>query len=143
MNNTLRWLGYAGLIPFIALPAFIGTIEHATAMPVESLFLIYSAIILGFMAGVIWPVLYTPVVNGQERSGLLALVAVTPPVISFLIIALVPQQALLVQAALFMALRLFEAGSGIDALYASAYRSLRWQLTAVVLFCHLWLWWLL
>lgn len=138
MNHILRLLGYAGLIPFIALPAFISSIEHATAMPVESLFLIYSAIILGFMAGVLWPVF-----QGQNRAGFLALVAVTPPVISFLVIALIPQQAVLIQAALFMGLRIFEVAGGIDALYSPAYRSLRWQLTLVVVGCHLWLWWLL
>lgn len=137
MNSAMRLLGYAGLIPFIVLALFPGWIAPYLSQPPVPLFLTYSVIILGFMAGVLWPVLYS-----AERSLLLALAAVTPPVFSFLAVAfLAPAQVLLVQTVLFAGLRIYERVSGIDARYVAGYRNLRWQLTTVVVFCHLWLWW--
>ncbi len=137
MNAGMRWLGYAGLIPFVLLALFPAAITPYASQPVIVLFLTYSMIILSFMAGVLWPVFYR-----QQRPLPLALAAVTAPVISFLAAAtLTVESLLLLQAVLFIGLRLFEVLAGIDAEYSPAYRSLRWQLTGVVVLCHLWLWW--
>ncbi|MCA1929151.1 DUF3429 family protein, partial [Rheinheimera sp.] len=56
--RQIQILGYAGLVPFISLtllqlwPQFL-----ALTLPFSA-FLSYSQIILAFMAGVLWPVLY-------------------------------------------------------------------------------------
>lgn len=53
--NAIQRLGYLGLIPFVLLPPIsaLGLIESGQAL---RLFQLYSALILGFMAGVLWPV---------------------------------------------------------------------------------------
>ena len=54
--SRLSVLGYAGLIPFIALPLlYLQPFYLSTAQTLE-LYSLYSALILGFMAGVLWPV---------------------------------------------------------------------------------------
>lgn len=131
---TIRMLGYAGLLPFLILPWLHG--QPALADPARALLLfqLYSCLILGFMAGVLWPALYHP-----DRPQSRALLAVSFPVASLTAFALWLGPSLLLQGLLFLLLRLAEQASGIDALYAPAYRSLRWQLTVVVVACHAWL----
>lgn len=51
MNSAMRLLGYAGLIPFIVLALFPGWIAPYLSQPPAPLFLTYSVIILGCMAG--------------------------------------------------------------------------------------------
>ena len=75
---VLHVLGYLGLVPFLVLTilTFFPVIPGLDAL---QLFLRYSAIILGFMAGVLWPV-------WSQRLSVwpLALFAVSLPVLSFL-----------------------------------------------------------
>ncbi|WP_211224554.1 DUF3429 domain-containing protein [Marinimicrobium agarilyticum] len=130
--TLLQWLGYLGLIPFVLLPLLgaAGLMEFGRAL---QLFQLYGALILGFMAGVLWPVLYRPKVPGRR-----ALVAVAFPVVSLVGFALMtPSQALVLQAALFLGLRLFEYLAGVDRQYPVGYPVLRWQLTGVVVLMHL------
>ncbi|UZJ43395.1 DUF3429 domain-containing protein [Marinimicrobium sp. C6131] len=130
--NAIQRLGYLGLIPFVLLPPLsaLGLIESGQAL---RLFQLYSALILGFMAGVLWPVLHQAA-HPVRR----ALVAVTFPVASIIGFAFLrPPEALVLQAALFLGLRLFEYLAGVDRQYPARYPQLRWQLTAVVVFMHL------
>lgn len=130
--NALQRLGYLGLLPFVFLPPLsaLGLMESGQAL---RLFQLYSALILGFMAGVLWPVLYTPA-HPPRR----ALMAVAFPVVSLFGFAfLQPSEMLMLQAALFLGLRLFEYGVGVDRQYPAGYPVLRWQLTGVVVLMHL------
>lgn len=130
--TLLQWLGYLGLIPFLLLPLLsaTGLMEFGPAL---RLFQLYSALILGFMAGVLWPVLYRP--RAARRQ---ALVSVAFPVVSFLGFALmVPSRWMVMQAGLFLGLRLFEYLAGVDRRYPVYYAVLRWQLTGVVVVMHL------
>jgi len=135
---ALHILGYLGLIPFVGLTllAFFPLADFdAIAM-----FQRYSAIILGFMAGVLWPV-------WSQRLSVwpLALFAVSLPVLSFLAGFLPTTATLAVELGLFIALRLGERWLLIDEQYHPAYLQLRQQLTTVVVCCHaallLKLWW--
>ncbi len=127
----IRGLGYAGLLPFVGLLGLAWQPVIGSSAQAIQLFHIYSALILGFMAGVLWPVLYRP-----QAATTMAIVAVSFPVLSFLAFALLPMWVAPIQALLFLALRLSEAVSGIDRDYSPAYRMLRWQLTVVVVACH-------
>lgn len=128
----LQLLGYAGLIPFIALP--LCSLLWQLMPPAQALLLFqfYSCLILGFMAGAIWPVLYQ-----AKQPTTRAIWAVTFPVLAILGIAIVPAYILLLMALLFLALRVYEYQSDINRLYAASYQALRNQLTAVVVLCHL------
>lgn len=128
----IRILSYAGLIPFIGLAMASHLPNYMTSSETHWLFTLYSCLILGFMAGVLWPVLST-----GKSPQYLPLIAVSFPVISFLSLALIPYLAIMIQAALFLALRLIEWLCGIDKRYPKGYPLLRWKLTAVVCLMHL------
>ncbi|WP_445427719.1 DUF3429 domain-containing protein [Alishewanella sp. HL-SH05] len=128
----IHLLGYAGLIPFLLLP--VASLVWPLVAPAQAmlLFQFYSCLILGFMAGVLWPVLHQPKAATQQ-----ALAAVSFPVVSFLALALLPAYSVLIQAGLFLTLSFYEHFSGISQHYQRSYRQLRYQLTAVVVSCHL------
>lgn len=130
--TLLQWLGYLGLIPFVLVPLLgaFGLMEPGQTLRV---FQLYSALILGFMAGVLWPVLYRPKSTNRR-----ALVAVAFPIVSLVGFALMtPSHFLVLQAVLFVGLRLFEYLAGVDRQYPAGYPSLRWQLTSIVVLMHL------
>lgn len=128
--QLLQALGYAGLLPFLLLTALcywpIFPEFDALAM-----FQRYSAIILGFMAGVLWPVW-----SQQAALRPLALFAVALPVISFAAGLLPDSLLLVVELLLFLVLRGGERWFGLDEQYHPAYLQLRNRLTGVVVLCH-------
>lgn len=138
--NTL--LGYAGLIPFILLPLLYVKPLLLSPEQVLELYGLYSALILGFMAGVLWPVLHnqTP---APEKAWHLPLAAVMFPILSFIALLCARPYFLPLQACLFVLLRLSEYRLGINRQYNKNYRALRNRLTTVVLLSHLSLSWLI
>ncbi len=133
--KLINILGYAGLLPFALLPLAYHMQWLADSAQLLQLYQLYSALILGFMAGVLWPVLHSKQHSAAENK--LALLAVSFPVISIISLALLPGYFLLLQAILFGLLRLSEYTSGINQRYSSSYRSLRNALTLVVTVSHL------
>lgn len=134
----LATLGYAGLIPFVTLPLLFVFPLWLSSEQILELYFSYSAMILAFMAGVLWPVLH----NHSQKSAKLATIAVLFPVLSF--IALLPGRDyfLLFQAALFVLLRQGEFWLGINRLYNAQYNTLRNRLTVVVVVSHVTFNWL-
>jgi hypothetical protein len=96
-----------------------------------TLFQRYSAIILAFMAGVLWPVWVQ-----QASVRPLAIFAVSLPVLSFVAGLLPPMYTLAIELLLFIALRLGERWFALDEQYHPSYLQLRRQLTWVVVGCH-------
>ncbi|MEO3878648.1 DUF3429 domain-containing protein [Rheinheimera fenheensis] len=139
--NLIKLLGYAGLIPFVALPLLYTTPMWLSPARILELYQLYSALILGFMAGVFWPVLHSNMTS-EAKTERLALAAVAFPVLSFLALFTAPEYFLPAQACLFVLLRLSEFRLGLNRQYAGPYRSLRNQLTLVVLFSHVLLYFL-
>ncbi len=126
---ALHILGYLGLVPFLALTLL--TFFPIGGWDALAMFQRYSAIILGFMAGVLWPV-------WSQRLSVwpLAVFAVSLAVLTFFAGFLPTAGTLLVELLLFVALRLGERWFEIDQQYHPAYLQLRKQLTAVVVACH-------
>jgi hypothetical protein len=104
----LQGLGYLGLLPFILLTllTFFPIWPELDAL---TMFQRYSAIILGFMAGVLWPVWAQ-----QASVRPLALFAVSLPVLSFLAGLLPASYTLAIELLLFIALRLGERWFALD-----------------------------
>lgn len=144
-------LGYAGLIPFVVLPLWYLLPGWVGAHQILQLYSHYSALILGFMAGALWPSQYLAPVSktdlenttalestaNQTRLTRLAVLAVTFPVLSIIALFIVPGHFLPLQAALFALLRLAEYLCGVNRHYHSAYRQLRNRLTLLVVLSHL------
>ncbi|KKO45828.1 hypothetical protein WG68_08960 [Arsukibacterium ikkense] len=133
--KLIATLGYAGLLPFALLPLAYHMQWATSSAQLLQLYQLYSALILGFMAGVLWPVLYSQQHTAAENK--LALLAVSFPVISIISLALWPGHFLLLQAILFLLLRVTEYSSSINQRYPPSYRSLRNALTLVVCLSHL------
>ena len=108
--SMITSLGYAGLLPFILLP--LCSLLWPLMAPAQAmlLFQFYSCLILGFMAGVLWPVLYQ-----SPEPASRALWAVSFPVLAILALALLPDYSVLILAALFAGLRCYEIISGGNA----------------------------
>ncbi|HAW93508.1 MULTISPECIES: DUF3429 domain-containing protein [unclassified Arsukibacterium] len=134
--KLINILGFAGLLPFVLLPLAYHMQWLAPGAQLLQLYQLFSALILGFMAGVLWPVLYQPA-GKPSGPGKLALLAVSFPVISIICLALLPDYFLLLQALLFLLLRLAEFSSGINQRYSKNYQSLRNALTVVVAVSHI------
>jgi hypothetical protein len=139
--KPINLLGYAGLIPFVVLPLLYVTPKWLSPERILELYQLYSALILGFMAGVLWPVLHSNTAS-QSKTERLALAAVAFPVLSFLALLSAPEYFLPAQACLFVLLRLTEYRLGLNRQYPGPYRSLRNQLTLVVLASHVLLYFL-
>lgn len=137
--KLIHLLGYAGLLPFIALPLLYNQQWMFDSAELLQLYQLYSALILGFMAGVLWPVLYQQQHTACGRH--LALLAVCFPVLSIIGLAFASAHFLLLQALLFVLLRLAEYGSQINRQYSTDYCHLRNQLTLVVSASHLLMYW--
>ncbi|GGD49003.1 DUF3429 domain-containing protein [Lacimicrobium alkaliphilum] len=134
IHPALRILGYAGLIPFVILPLIYWQPWWPSELHAVVLFQLYSCLILGFMAGVLWPVLYQAETSLQR--GVWAVSIVVASFVSFVLLA---QAALLIQAGLFLLLRLYEVHQQLDKVFPTGYAVLRNRLTAIVIVCHLWL----
>ncbi|MBY0417242.1 MAG: DUF3429 domain-containing protein [Pararheinheimera sp.] len=133
--RLMQILGYAGLMPFVGLTVLQLWPQLLAFTPPFSAFQSYSQIILAFMSGVLWPVLY------QQSERLFPVWVVSFALVAWFSSLLVPQQQLLALAAAFVALRLFEIRQKSQLTYSSAYTRLRNQLTTVVVICHLLYWW--
>ncbi|KUM54999.1 DUF3429 domain-containing protein [Rheinheimera sp. EpRS3] len=140
--SRLSVLGYAGLMPFIALPLLYLQPFYLSAAQTLELYSLYSALILGFMAGVLWPVLHSNTTT-TAKADRLAIAAVIFPVLSFIALFTAVEYFLLAQACLFVLLRLTEYRLGINRQYSIGYRALRNQLTLVVSASHLSFYWLI
>ncbi len=53
-ENAAKILGYSGLIPFFSLALLAGIADAKTSALAASALLLYAAIILSFMGGVVW-----------------------------------------------------------------------------------------
>jgi hypothetical protein len=132
--RLIQLLGYAGLLPFIGLTFLQLWPQLFTFTPPFSAFQSYSQIILAFMSGVLWPVLY------QQSERFFPVWVVSFALVAWFSSLLVPSQQLLVLAAAFVALRLFEVRQKSQLSYSPAYNRLRNHLTTVVVTCHLLYW---
>lgn len=132
--RLIQLLGYAGLLPFIGLTFLQLWPQLLAFTPPFPAFQSYSQIILAFMSGVLWPVLY------QQSERFFPVWVVSFALIGWFSSLLVPPQQLLVLAATFVALRLFEVRRESQLNYSPAYTRLRNHLTTVVVICHLIYW---
>lgn len=133
--RQIQILGYAGLVPFVGLTLLQFWPESLAVSVPFSAFLSYSQIILAFMAGVLWPVLY------QQPGRFFPVWVVSFALIGWFSSLLAAPEQLLVLSAAFAALRLFEIWHSSPLAYSAAYNRLRNHLTIVVVACHLLCWW--
>jgi hypothetical protein len=129
--KTARWLGYSGLLPFIAGSAGCFLPEGPLQQFSQFGLLGYSAVILSFMGAVHWGAAMLRPLAAEQ----LYLASVLPALVAWVSLLLPVQAALAVQATGFTALFIFDRHSSAKGTLPEWYPQLRVPLTAVVLLC--------
>ena len=128
MNNHARMLGFAGLIPFIALPLMVMS-QALAVFEAVLYFCQYSAVILSFLGGVHW---YDAIHRTQANSQLT--LAMLPSIIAWLALVLLPYDfALWTLAAAYLATLVYDHHALSP---PKGYLPMRIKLTTLVVACH-------
>ncbi len=122
------WLGYAGLLPFLAGLFAISTADAETRLLFERLFLGYGAVILSFTGAVYWGI---AVAGSLHRAHRLMAISVIPSLLGWVSLAAPWLTALTLQLAGFAGLLLYEKTAAAAEL-PQWYARLRSRLTLVV-----------
>mgnify|MGYP000580855583 CR=1 FL=1 len=138
MQTYFKYLGYAGLLPFISLPllSFLGWLDHFRAV---EYFVQYSAIILSFFGGVHWAqALDKNTVDHQ------VFVAMLPSIVAWLSVITLNGTWLLSTLALaYIAILMYDKYTlKLDQQMVVEYTLFRTILTTLVVFCHFVMSWL-
>lgn len=124
-----QWLGYAGLLPFVACVVGIALLEGASRDFAARALLAYGAVILAFLGAVHWGfVLRAP----GERAFTALLAGVLPSLIAWAALLLPAGRGLTLLAVGFGGFWLYEHRVVGTSLLPSSYLGLRRQLTLAV-----------
>lgn len=132
--SAARWLGVAGLIPFIALTAAIlgvGGLENGRALPA---LIAYGAVILTFLGGVQWG-LSIAKPAGVDATWPRLTVSILPSLAAWAVLFMPPDVGLLALTAAFAAVLAFDIAWSRRGWSPSWYPRLRIALSLVVIGC--------
>ena len=131
--NLQKQLGYAGLIPFIALTVMLYIVPAEELSKVTLAFMTYSACILSFMAGTLWGM------NTARELSKGALIVTNLLTISAWITLNLSSQLipLSLLAVGFIVSYFTERPYSLPNLTGSLYLQMRMRLTTIVVLCHL------
>lgn len=128
--NTSKFLGYAGLLPFVALLILNFFQQHDWQINLQQAFSFYSAIILSFVAGTLWQKNHHPIdVSRQILSNAISLLA-------FACLLMPLKNALVLLPIGYLLLLIFESlffDTNVD---SDVYFKMRIRLTLSVIFLH-------
>ncbi|MGG5808197.1 DUF3429 domain-containing protein [Falsiroseomonas sp. CW058] len=133
LSPSARWLGPAGLIPFVALAAgaWLGARGAAPALAA------YGATILAFLGAVHWG-LAMRAPPAERRADLPRLgLGVVPALVAWVALLLPTAQALALLAAAILATALVETVGARSGLVPRDYLRLRWALSCAAAACLL------
>ncbi|MDX1518766.1 MAG: DUF3429 domain-containing protein [Gammaproteobacteria bacterium] len=128
--NTVRILGYGGLIPFVMTLLAICFLSGPVRTFSIVAFIAYAAIIYTFIVAVHWGLLIKS--NTPFDDSLLLTVSAVAPLVGWGALLLPPVPALLLLALAFPLLFAYEKGTAIASLVPGWYLSMRLWLTVVV-----------
>ncbi len=130
ISPMIQWLGYAGLIPFVA--AALATIvlsDPGLLARIEQLLLGYGAVILSFLGAIHWGRVLQPRLPDQGHG--LAVYGVLPSILAWMTLALSFGTAAPLQAALFLLVYLVDRAAYSGSEIPMDFLRLRLQLTSV------------
>lgn len=128
--NMARWLGYLGLIPFLAGGALALTGEPATRDVALRAVIAYGAVIVSFLGGIHWGLALRA---GANRAARLLFVSVIPSLAGWLAVLLTPGTGLQVLIATFVFVWFYERATLWQSDFPAWFVRLRTHLTAVAL----------
>ena len=133
MNNTAKYLGLAGLIPFLCIPLAI-TIGLMDAYLGYLYFVQYSAIILSFLGGIH----YMDALQNRRQNHQLW-VSMLPSIVAWLSLVLLSGNSLMSMLSLsYIGMLVYDKYVlALEKDILIDYTKMRIQLTTVVVLCHL------
>lgn len=134
LPRTVAWLGYGGLIPFLALtPASL--LDHHHGVVWSDALYAYGAIILGFIGALHWGLAMSlPELTERQRSALFAW-SVVPALIAWLAVLFSPPLAAPLLVSGFVAHYLQDRRLASQARLPDWYLPLRLRLSSVAVVC--------
>ena len=129
-----KWLGALGAIPFVFLAVAAPFLEAPVQERAHFALVAYGAVILSFLGGIHWGLAIAgagPVQSNRTTFARLG-VSVVPSLVGWSALLLSGQLGLLVLAAAFLGLLLFDLHASRKAQAPAWYPKLRWPLTVVV-----------
>ena len=127
-RGMARWLGYLGLIPFVAGAALALAGDPATRDLAVRAVVAYGAVIASFVGAVHWGLALS---TGGERASTLYLVSVLPSLAGWLALLFAPRTGLLLLIAVFVLVWAYERATLWPSLFPDWFPALRTHLTAV------------
>jgi len=129
--KTKKYLGYLGLAPFTLALFFENLITELFNRQALQVFLLYSAIILSFLAGTLWRQ------QNEKTDSQLPLLSNLFSLLAFFSLLMPYNLALIVLAVTYAALLYCEYYFNGTKLESRQYLSMRLQLTTLVVFMHI------
>ena len=126
---AVKYLSYAGLIPFIAALAGLFILADAPRDFALRALLAYAAVILSFVGAVHWGYLLHA---GPDNAPFLLGLSTLPNLTAWLSLLLADRIALLVLVLAFPLLLLYEKASALNGILPGWYMSMRARLTGIV-----------
>jgi hypothetical protein len=127
-RSAALWLGYLGLIPFVAGAALAFTGDPPLRDLAVRAVIAYGAVILSFVGAIHWGVALNA---GEARAGTLYIVSVLPSLVAWLALLFNPRTGLVLLIAAFLLVWLYERAALWPKLFPAWFATLRTRLTAV------------
>ena len=125
--GTARWLGYLGLIPFVAGGALALFGDEASGRMGLRAVIAYGAVIVSFVGAIHWGL----ALGGGAPAGRLYVVSVLPSLVAWPALLVGGRLGLLLLIAAFVGIWLHERSALWSTLFPPWFASLRTQLTSV------------
>lgn len=132
-KNTARWLGYAGLVPFIALAAVTATGSESWRGQALPALVAYGALILSFLGGITWGI----AVRDNTSDQRLYLLSMVPFFMAWAALLLPAWLGIWLLLVAFIIALVNDYTVGKLSTTPAWFRTMRTVLTAVVVICLL------
>ena len=127
-RSTAQWLGYLGLIPFVAGAVLVLTGDPASRDLAIRAVIAYGAVIVSFVGAIHWGIALNA---AHARAGTLYVVSVLPSLVAWLALLFTPPTGLVLLIAAFVLLWLYERATLWSNVFPGWFATLRTRLTAV------------
>ncbi len=131
-ENLARWLGYAGLIPFLILSLAVIFAPWAVAAGAQLALLVYAAVILSFLGGIVWGRLLAAKEGSITNANRHLIYSNLPPLAAWFALFFDFERALLILASAFVAALLYDRGLVAAGTVPSWFYAMRVRLTVIV-----------
>ena len=131
-ENLARWLGYAGLLPFLILSLAVIFVPRAVEAGAQLALLVYAAVILSFLGGIVWGRLLASDKGSMPDANRHLVYSNLPPLAAWFALFFDFERALLILASAFFVALLYERHLFLAGTVPTWFYAMRVRLTVIV-----------